>query len=258
MGFLGADSRWGRMRPWLGERRTKRTHERVRRLVAGDAERACRANARRCWRSIEPSTHARLLKASGPWRSCGSRGLFAAARQATVRGGGGSMPSASERTHAKARAQNTLSASGSRDSRSNVRAAGACFFVTSKPSDNGSWLCSPQPHESLHAARPCALRSPQQQLGPSRSPHAQLSAAFVPQHEPSPDSASSIASTEQHDAGLAWTASALAAASCMQHANNQSAMVNIAPRPTNVRIEMRVRLLRVLNMSCPRYACQTR
>jgi hypothetical protein len=40
----------------------------------------------------------------------------------------------------------------------------------------------------------------------------------------------------------------------MQHENNQSAMTNIAPRPTNVRIEVRVRLLLVLNMRATRYA----
>jgi hypothetical protein len=180
-----------------------------------------------------------------------------AARHSAVRGGGSSIPIAGALTRALGRAKYDALTSRGCASCSDACANGAALFDFSGSPEDGSWPWSPHPHDALHASRPCAFRSLQQQSCPGRAPHAQFPAAIVPQPPhpvPSSDNASSIAPTAQHDEGLTWTASALADASVLQHASNQSAMANIAPRPTNVRIEMRVRLLLVLNMGATRYA----
>jgi hypothetical protein len=180
-----------------------------------------------------------------------------AARQSAVRGGGSSISIAGALTRALGRAKYDALTSSGRSSCSDACANGAALFVFSGSPEDGSWPCSPHPHDALHAARPCALRSLQQQPCPGRVPHAQFPAALVPQppqHDSSSDRTSSVAPTAQHDEVLDGTASTLAGAPAMKHASNQSTMATIVLWPTNVRIEMRVRLLLVLNMRATRYA----
>lgn len=128
-----------------------------------------------------------------------------ASRHSAVRGGGSSISIAGAFTRALGRAKYDALTSSGRSSCSDACANGAALFVFSGSPEDGSWPCSPHPHDALHAARPCALRSLQQQPCPGRVPHAQFPAALVPQppqHDSSSDRTSSVAPTAQHDEGL--------------------------------------------------------